>query len=210
MKCTEIQELSAAHAAGALSRADLARLEALAAQDSDVRAEVAENHDALTAAVGASLPASTGPTPALRDRILDRILKTPQTRPTCSEPLARPGHFVIPNDSKTWVPSRVPGFRTKPLSVQPGQGYRMQMLELDPGARVPAHDHAGAEELFIVSGDLINEGRTLLAGDFVHFDENTHHHELLSPSGCRAILVEHIPSPAVALQAALQATVSAS
>lgn len=206
MKCTEIQELSAAHAAGALSRADVARLEALAAQDSDIRAEVAENHDALTVAISASLPDSTGPASALRARILDRILKTPQTRPEGSESAAQPGHFVIPHDSKTWIPSRVPGFRTKPLSMQPDQGYTMRMLELAPGARVPAHDHAGAEELFIVSGDLINEGQTLVAGDFVHFDGHTHHHELISPSGCRAILVERIPPPA----AALQATVSAS
>lgn len=206
MKCTEIQELSAAHAVGALSRADVARLEALAAQDSDVHAEVAENHDALAAAIGASLPASKGPAPALRTHILDRITNTPQSRPESSEPLAQPGYFVIPNDSKTWIPSRVPGFRTKPLSVLADQGYRMRMLELDPGARIPAHDHAGAEELFVVSGDLISEGRNLVAGDFVHFDGNTHHHELISPSGCRAILVERIPSPTATLQAAVTAS----
>jgi anti-sigma factor ChrR (cupin superfamily) len=205
MKCTEIQELAAAHAAGALSRADTARLEALMAADPDVAAEVAAYRHALTSAIAAGSAAPAGPSPGLRERILERIARTPQSRPASPTPASSPGHFVIPHDSDTWIQSRVPGFRIKPLSVQPTQGYRMRLLELAPGGRIPAHDHADSEELFIVSGDLVSEGRHLVAGDFVHFDGNTHHHELMSPGGCHAILVERTPLPAAALQTAATA-----
>ena len=205
MKCTEIQELAAAHAVGALSRADIARLEALMAADPDVAAEVAAYRNALTSAIDAGPDAAAGPSPALRGRIWERISRTPQSRPAEPTPASSPGHVVIPHDSDTWIHSRVPGFRFKPLSVQPHQGYRMRLLELAPGGRIPAHDHADSEELFIVSGDLVSEGHHLVAGDFVHFDGNTHHHELMSPGGCHAILVERTPLPAATFQAAVPA-----
>jgi anti-sigma factor ChrR (cupin superfamily) len=73
-------------------------------------------------------------------------------------------------------------------------GYWMLLIELGPGAAIPTHDHAGSEQLYVLSGDLVTEGRTLRPGDFLHSEPGTHHRELVSPGGCMAILVEKTPT----------------
>jgi anti-sigma factor ChrR (cupin superfamily) len=200
MRCTELQELAAAYAAGALSRADAARLDAMAAQDPELRDELAALHDATTAAVAGSLTRLRSPSGSVRTRILDQIQQTAQSSPASPPASGSPGHFFIPESSNPWTSTGVPGFRVKILSVQPQLGYRLLLLELDAGGRIPAHDHAGSEEILLLSGDLVTEGRTLGAGDFVHFDPQTHHHELTSPNGCRAVMVEHTPHAARTIQ----------
>jgi anti-sigma factor ChrR (cupin superfamily) len=59
----------------------------------------------------------------------------------------------------------------------------MVYLELDPGTRYPDHTHGGAEDLFLVTGDLFTAGRLMKAGDFVHCEAGTEHQEVISPGG---------------------------
>ena len=68
------------------------------------------------------------------------------------------------------------------------------LADLAPGARFPTHDHAGSEQLYILSGHLHTEGRIMGPGDFLHAEAGTHHGELHSPDGCRALLVERVPA----------------
>ncbi len=210
MNCTELQQLAAAYAAGALPRAEAARLEALAAQDPDVRIELARFIDAATHAAAAAAVAAlpTGapvPSAAARASILDRIARTPQSVPNPAPASEVTAHQFLPHAARSWIPTKVPGFRIQPLSDGAGQGYRMMILELDSGAVLPAHDHAGCEELLILSGDLVTEGRTMVAGDFIHFDAGTHHHALMSPGGCRAVMVSQVPASPATRQAAVAA-----
>ena len=188
MKCTDLQELAAAHAAGALSRADLARAEALAAHDPDVREELASLHDAA-AALGISLDSKQSPSAALRDRVLGLIAVTPQAHPagTVSSP---EGFSFCGRDEGEWQPTPIPGLRVKPLSICHEKGYWTVLVELAPGTSFPEHDHEGAEDLYLLSGDLVTEGRTMGPGDFVHAEPGTHHHALFSPNGCVALVIE--------------------
>lgn len=210
MNCTELQQLAAAYAAGALPRAEAAQLEALAAQDPDVRIELARfidaaAHAASTAALAALPTGAQVPSAAARANILDRISRTQQAVPNPVPASKVTGHQFLPHDARTWIPTPVPGFRRQTLSDHAGQGYRMMILELAPGAVLPAHDHAGCEDLLILSGDLITEGRTMVAGDFIHFDAGTHHNALMSPGGCRAVMVSQVPTSPTPGQAAMAA-----
>lgn len=193
MKCTDLQELAAAHAAGALSRGDAAQIEALAAHDPDVRDELAQLCDTLTAFVVGTSETRREPTASVRSRILETIRRTPQAVPASAPvPLAE-GLRFLGRDQGEWVATPNPGFRIKPLSISRDVGYWMFLAELAPGTRFPEHDHASSEDLYMISGDLITEGRTLGPGDFIHFDRGTHHHELVSPGGCVALMVERAP-----------------
>lgn len=51
------------------------------------------------------------------------------------------------------------------------------------------HDHLGAEEMYVLTGDLQSEGRSLGPGDFVHAEAGTHHRPLRSIGGCTALMV---------------------
>lgn len=187
MKCTDLQELAAAHALGALPRDDAARAEALAAHDEDVRAELAAFHD-TAAALAAGLPQDVKPSAALRARVLDRIAQTPQANPA-NAPEPTPGFTFRRHGDGEWRATPLPGVRIKRLSASPDLGHQTLLLELAPNATYPSHDHHGSEELFLLSGDLVTEGRTLGPGDYLHAEPGSHHGELFSPNGCVALII---------------------
>ncbi|MFO1458053.1 MAG: cupin domain-containing protein [Verrucomicrobiota bacterium] len=196
MNCTQLQELAAAYALGALEAPEAAQLEAMAASDPEIRMEV-DAFLAVTSSLLRSVPA-VAPPPRVRDRILARIGELPRQRSsgaTQSEALPHSEGFrFLRPASGEWTQGLHPGTRFQVLASNVRRNYMMLYIELDPGAGYPAHEHSGAEELFVVRGDLVTEGRHLQAGDFVHADPGTHHHDLVSPSGCQAILITPLTS----------------
>lgn len=187
MKCTDLQELAAAHALGGLPRADAARAEALAAHDEDVRAELAAFHD-TAAVLAAGPPHDAKPSAELRARVLDRITRTPQARPA-NAPEPTPGFTFRRHGDGEWQATPLPGVRIKPLSASPDLGHQTLLLELAPHATFPSHDHHGSEDLLLLSGDLVTEGRSLGPGDYLHAEPGSHHGELFSPNGCVALII---------------------
>lgn len=98
--------------------------------------------------------------------------------------------FVMgPDSEEDWVDIPVPGARIKILSDNEDDGHTIFLLELDPGTTFPAHPHQGAESAYVLSGDLEIEGRFLRAGDFSRAAPGSHHRNLYSRDGCRALLV---------------------
>jgi len=77
----------------------------------------------------------------------------------------------------------------KPLSVDIERDTATILMMFEPGARVPAHDHAGAEDSFVVSGSCRIGESFLLKGDFHHADAGTSHAEIVSDEGCVLLLV---------------------
>ena len=201
MNLTKLQELAAAHALGALDLADQALLEAALGAHRVVRTEVSAFRD-IAASLASALSTPLAPTPALRARLLQRISElqppeqsaSPEPTASTSENLLAGFRFVM-NDGTGWSPGPVEGLRTKQLSINPDMGYRVVLAELAPGGRLPEHDHSGSEELMVLSGHLQTEGRLLGPGDFLHAESGTHHHELVSPDGCVALLIDRAPQP---------------
>jgi anti-sigma factor ChrR (cupin superfamily) len=199
MNCTRLQELAAAYALGALERPDAVHMEALAASDPDVRAEVDAFLVVATALVRHVTPVT--PPARVREQVLARIRRTPQLAPEgVAAAVASPSapdlagfRFLRPAEGE-WTEGLHPGSRFQVLASNVRRNYMMLYFELDPGAGLPHHDHSGAEELFLIKGDLLTEGRLLKAGDFVHGEPGSHHHDLVSPSGCQAILVTPLTS----------------
>ena len=83
----------------------------------------------------------------------------------------------------------VPGVTVKPLSVDIERDTATILMMFAPGARVPSHDHAGAEDSFVVSGSCRIGESYLLKGDFHHADAGTTHAEIVSDEGCVLLLV---------------------
>ncbi|MCW5558777.1 MAG: cupin domain-containing protein [Verrucomicrobiae bacterium] len=198
MNCTRLQELAAGYALGALDRTDAARLEALADSDPEIRMEV----DAFLAVVSTLLRhlAPVSPPARLREQVLARIRRTPQ-RPAPAQSPSPPApapplsgfRFLRPAEG-AWTEGLHPGTRFQVLSSDVRRRYMILIIELDPGAIYPGHDHRGAEELYLIRGDLLTEGRLMRAGDYLHSDSGTHHQDLTSPSGCQALLIAPLSS----------------
>jgi len=197
MNCTELLELAAAHALGSLPPADIARLDAALAQNPAARADLAAFRDAA-AALAKTAAAPVNPPAELRAKVLERAARSMQVRTPPGEAAAIvEGFKFVTNDDTGWTAGPVPGLKVKPLSVSRDMGYQVLLAELAPGASFPEHDHESSEELFIVSGHLRTEGRLMGPGDFLHAEPGTHHHELVSPDGCVALLIQRTPVPAV-------------
>lgn len=167
------------------------RLEALTAGNAEIRAEWLEFQAAMDG-LARQVPAAQPPA-ALRARVLEAVRRTPQKPPP--EPVSMAGEAslpagfrIVPGETR-WQEGPFPGTRFKLLSAAPRVGYALLMIEIDPGVRYPEHDHDGPEELYVLTGDLVTEGRRLRAGDFIHAEPGSHHHELFSPQGCTALLV---------------------
>jgi anti-sigma factor ChrR (cupin superfamily) len=117
--------------------------------------------------------------PAVKERLLARI----------RQPAAPAGFSFTYDRDADWRPHPVPGIRFKLLSLNETSRYATLLLDVAPGTRFPAHHHKRAEECYVVAGSLYTCGRRLVAGDFVHADEDTPHEELWTEEGCRVLLV---------------------
>ena len=129
----------------------------------------------LNALVSSSI-APIDPPAALRARILDAAASTSQNTRT------------VRSGEGRWF-NVVPGVTVKPLSIDVERDTATILMMFEPGARVPSHDHAGAEDSFVISGSCRIGEAYLLKGDFHHADAGTTHGEIVSDEGCVLLLV---------------------
>ncbi len=82
-----------------------------------------------------------------------------------------------------------PGVRTKKLSKDARRGTFTCLLELAPDAILPAHDHQGGEESYVIQGSCRIGGVALYAGDFHRVEEGAHHGDVIaSAEGCLLLI----------------------
>ena len=117
------------------------------------------------------------PPPELRRRILDAVRSMPQNSRT------------VRSDEGDWTPLPFPGIRVKTLSVDDDRNTATILMMFDPGARMPAHDHHGDEQAFVVSGSCRIGTLSLRKGDFHRAGAGSHHGDLVSDEGCVLLLV---------------------
>lgn len=199
MNCDELQQLTALQALGALDGGEADRLRQRLSEDPVAAAELTRFLDVAASLSGWVRLAQ--PSASVRARVMERIRQTPQVREgatvgaKAAEPPAPEGLHFLRSD-QPWLPAPLPGARFKLISHGEHQSYIMLMIELAPGAGYPEHDHFGVEDMYILTGDLQSEGRTLGPGDSLHAEPGSHHHELRSINGCTALMV--VPKEALA------------
>lgn len=206
MDSEQLQELAQLYATEGLEGHQLARFEEWqASATAEEKAEFAAVVDALALLTLATVPEET-PAPGGKARLL-RAIAGGEAVPA-ADALPVPEAFTfLAKDQGTWVKLPVPGVRVKELSAHQEDGMTMFLLEMDAGARLPSHHHHGAEMAYVLEGDLVTEGRTLRAGDFMRSAAETEHSQPYSPSGCRALIVtasENFPRRTVGVMRRLQ------
>jgi anti-sigma factor ChrR (cupin superfamily) len=95
---------------------------------------------------------------------------------------------TVRTDEGNWR-SCAPGVRTKNLSKDPARGTMTFLLELAPASILPAHNHAGGEDSYVIRGSCRIGAVALHAGDFHHVDSGAHHGDVVaSAEGCLLLL----------------------
>jgi anti-sigma factor ChrR (cupin superfamily) len=82
-----------------------------------------------------------------------------------------------------------PGIECKLLATDTARDRVSMLVRLAPGARYPAHTHAGVEELHLLDGELWIDERKLFPGDYNYGAPGTGDERVWSETGCTCVLV---------------------
>ena len=172
-------EVTSAYAAQALPASDAAAAEAHIAACPHCQREL----EALRPVVDRFVSWPTDvlrPTTSLQARLAQRIT-------------AETGRAPVPPPAPQWREPDweqvAPGIECKLLATD-GERHRVSMLvRLAPGARYPAHTHAGIEELHLLDGELWIDERKLLPGDYNYGPPGASDERVWSETGCTCVLV---------------------
>ena len=92
-----------------------------------------------------------------------------------------------------WEPTSFPGVKVKTLWRDPQGEAHTALFQMEPGARLPAHRHAGVEQTFVLEGSLVDDEGVCSAGNFVWRYPGSIH-SAHSPDGCLALAVFQKPN----------------
>lgn len=103
--------------------------------------------------------------------------------------VAGPGLFTRMAAEGEWEATDIAGIRAKALRVDSERRSVTMLVTMEPGSAYPRHRHAGAEECFVLQGDLQVGGRSLGPGDYQCAEAGTVHDVQSTREGCTLLLV---------------------
>jgi anti-sigma factor ChrR (cupin superfamily) len=175
----ERAELACAYALQALPASDVAAIQAHLAVCANCRRELESLRPVIDRFV--SWPTDVlRPTTSLQARLALRIAEE-----TGKEPVLPP---VRRWSEPEWEPV-APGIECKLLATDADRHRVTMLVRLAPGARYPAHTHAGVEELHLLDGELWIDERKLSPGDYNYGAPGAGDERVWSETGCTCLLV---------------------
>ena len=172
-------ELAPLYALDLLDLADRLWVEAQILAYPDLAEELASHQ----AAVGL-IPYTAEPIPIaadLKDRLFARLnLESPPlvANPQTPIPVDLPPVdqiFSIESKNLQWKPHRTPGVECALLFFDPVQRMRSMVVKAAAGVVYPLHRHEQAEEIYMLEGELILNGKIYVAGDYIRSSAGSIH-----------------------------------
>lgn len=100
-----------------------------------------------------------------------------------------PAMRPVPHWSEPEWDEVVAGIECKLLATDTERDCVSMLVRLAPGARYPAHTHAGIEELHLLAGELWIDGRKLFPGDYNYGAPGAGDDCVWSETGCTCLLI---------------------
>lgn len=208
----EAAELADLYAAGALTPAEQHELESrLAAGDVQLRRELERVRPVLELLLNAE---AVDPPRHMREGIEARVeaefersaRESDQALSAASHAVRRQARdggedtgdafVVVRQDEGRWLPTGIRGLRIRRLASDRRANRRTILLQMDPGTEFPDHDHAGLEEVIVLSGDLRIGSEVLRPGDYFRVGPGVRHATPTTETGCVCMIVSgYMPFP---------------
>jgi len=126
------------------------------------------------------------PSPLVKEKLFEKI----NARESEKSLKNKEGFSFLFSEESDWNQHpEIDGIKFKTLALNQFKGYLMLLLKVEPDTTYPTHRHHGAEECYVISGDVYAEGKTLGPGDFHHAEEGSDHDALYTKNGCTLLLV---------------------
>jgi anti-sigma factor ChrR (cupin superfamily) len=166
------------YALQALPEAEVPAVEAHIAACAECRGELSELRPVVDAFV--SWPTQLlRPSTSLWERLERRVGAEPGPRALPPPP---------PPAETEWE-EVAPGIFCRQLATDLETGRVTLLVRLAPGTEYPPHTHAIVEELHMLEGDLMVDGKKLQAGDYLRSQPGTSDHRVWSENGCMGVLI---------------------
>lgn len=95
---------------------------------------------------------------------------------------------IVPR-ADVFEPTAFPGVHVRCLAVDEAADRVTMLVRMDAGSSYPAHRHGGAEECFVVQGDLeVGAEHELVAGDFQRMEAGSCHTVQSTRGGCLLLI----------------------
>ncbi len=102
--------------------------------------------------------------------------------------IGNPGFLFMDQADVPWVASKfAPGVEVKNLGKADGRA--MQLVRFQPGACFPTHTHTEPEFLYVLEGEVFQNGQRLVAGCSTVASAGTVDETFFSETGCLFLLV---------------------
>ena len=92
-----------------------------------------------------------------------------------------------------WEKTRYPGVVTKTLLIDKESGLLTALLKMEPGAKLPDHEHVMIEQTFMLEGALVDDDGVCTAGNFVWRPAGSRH-QAWTPHGGLMLAVFQVPN----------------
>jgi quercetin dioxygenase-like cupin family protein len=103
-----------------------------------------------------------------------------------------PGILVRRAKEGQWEDTGINGISVKRLLVDPANDSVTMLVRMPAGASYPRHRHAGAEQCYVLEGDLHDGDATLHAGDYQCADAESIHGVQYTEKGCLLLIVSSL------------------
>jgi anti-sigma factor ChrR (cupin superfamily) len=194
---------------GALEHHEEKQLRAhLAAGCVECARAMAETARVMRALPGAWLSPSELAVPpvALKQRLLNsmknndtplRLERSPQVWKTWADESEKvsslpSGLLTVHAHEGVWEDIGVNGILVKRLFVDRANDRATMLVRMPAGASYPRHRHAGAEQCYVLEGDLRFGGRVFRAGDYQCADADSIHDVQYTEAGCLLLIVSSL------------------
>jgi anti-sigma factor ChrR (cupin superfamily) len=199
------RETAALLAAGALPPGEARAFEEHARACAACAAELAALRETAARLGMAAADRAPAPPAGLREKVLARAAadapapRVDEAPPPAAETQvwklwsgggeAEEGLRILRRGEGTWEPTASPGVSVKPLHVDSARRYVTMLVRMEPGSSYPGHLHAGAEECFVLDGELRVGDEVLQRGDYQRAAEGSEHGRQWTEKGCLLLIV---------------------
>lgn len=183
---SDAEEKAALYLSGALTDDERRAVEAEIASGDGPLARAVTELDAVTSTL-AHLVDPIAPRAETRDAVLDAVdLDTNSSQQVWRGWKDTPTDelFTLAADAGGWEPTGVEGIEVRRLFVDRPANRMTAMFRMAPGAEYVPHVHDGAEECYVLQGDLHVGDVVLRAGDYQRAPAGSTHGVQWTENGC--------------------------